>query len=75
MDETVSRRGVDLCCLQETRWKKDGVKQIVRKYSRFKMFWSGNDNGTGGVGILLAEDWWEGGLRWSESLTGLFSFE
>ena len=57
--ETVSRRGLDLCCLQETRWKKDGVKQIVGKDSRFKMFWSGNDNGTGGVGILLAEEWWE----------------
>ena len=51
--ETVSRRGADLCCLQETRWKKDGVKQIVGKDSRFKMFWSGNDNSTGGVGILL----------------------
>ena len=59
--ETVSRRGVDLCCLQETRWKKDGLKQIhvVGKDSRFKMFWSGNDNGTGGVGILLAKVWWE----------------
>ena len=57
--ETVSRRGVHLCCLQETRWKKDGVKQIVGKDSHFKMFWSGNDNGTCGVGILLAEEWWE----------------
>ena len=57
--ETVLGRGVDLCCLQETMWKKDGVKQIVGKDSRFKMFWSGNENGTGGVGILLAEEWWE----------------
>ena len=54
--ETVSRRGVDMCCLRETRWKKDGVKQIVGKDFRFKMFWSGNDNGTGGVGILLAKE-------------------
>ena len=73
--ETVSSRGVDLCCLQETRWKKDGVKQIVGKDSRFKMFWSGNDNGTGGVGILLAEEIGRGCLRWSESQTGLFSFD
>ena len=57
--ETVSRRRVDLCCLQETRWKREGVKQIVGKDSRFKLFWSGNDKGTGGVGILLAEEWWE----------------
>ena len=57
--ETVSRRRVDLCCFQETRWKMEGVKQIVGKDSRFKLFWSGNDKGTGGVGVLLAEEWWE----------------
>ena len=37
----------------------EGVKQIVGKDSRFKLFWSGNDKGTGGVGVLLAEEWWE----------------
>ena len=57
--ETASRRGVDLCCLQETRWKMEGVKQIVGKDSRYKLFWSGNDNATGDVGVLLAEEWWE----------------
>ena len=57
--ETVSRRRVDLCCLQETRWKRAGVKKIVGKDSRFKLCWSGNDMGTGGVEILLAEEWWE----------------
>ena len=57
--ETVSRRRVDLCCLQETRWKMEGVKQIVGKDSRYKLFWSGNDNATGGVVVLLAEEWWE----------------
>ena len=48
-----------LCCLQETRWKIEGVKQIVGKNCRYKLFWSGNDNGTSGVGVLLAEEWWE----------------
>ena len=57
--ETVSHRRVDLCCLQETRWKMEGVKQIVGKDSRYKLFWSGNDNATGGVGVLLAEEWWK----------------
>ena len=41
------------------RWKNKGVKQIVGKDSRYKLFWSGNDNATGGVGVLLAEEWWE----------------
>ena len=36
--ETVSRRRVDLCCLQKTRWKMEGVKQIVGKDSSFKLF-------------------------------------
>ena len=57
--ETVSRRRVDLCCLQETRWKMEGIKQIVGKESHYKLFWSGNEDGTGGVGVLLAEEWWE----------------
>ena len=55
--ETVSRRRVDLCCLQETRRKMEGV--IVGKDYRYKLFWSGNDKATGGVGVLLAEEWWE----------------
>ena len=54
----MSHRRVDLCCLQETRWKKDGVKQIVGKNSRYKMFWYEKDRGTGGA-VLLAEEWWE----------------
>ncbi|XP_048587465.1 uncharacterized protein LOC125570198 [Nematostella vectensis] len=29
------------------------------KDTRYKFFWSGNDKGTGGVGILLAEKWVE----------------
>ena len=37
----------------------EGVKQIVGKDSRFKLFWSGNDKGTGGVGVLLVEEWLE----------------
>ena len=30
---------------------------ITGKDSRYKFFWVGNENGTGGVGILLAEKW------------------
>ena len=73
--ETVSRRRVDLCCLQEIKWKREGVKQIVGNNSRFKLFWSGNDKGTGGVGILLAKEWWENVFWLSRSPTGSFSFE
>ena len=30
---------------------------IVGIDSRYKLFWYGNDKGTGGVGFLLAEEW------------------
>ena len=32
---------------------------ITGKNTRYKFYWSGNDAGTGGVGILLAEKWIE----------------
>ncbi|XP_014679471.1 PREDICTED: uncharacterized protein LOC106819341 [Priapulus caudatus] len=53
--ETMTRRKVDLCCLQETRWKMDGIKIIDGKDSRYKFSWSGNDKGTSGVGLSDAE--------------------
>ena len=56
--ETMSRRRVDLCCLQETHWKTN-LKLIAGRDSRYKYFGCGNDEGTCGVGILLAEKWWK----------------
>ena len=56
--ETMSRRRVDLCCLQETRWKTN-LKLIAGRDSRYKYFGCRNDEGTCGVGILLGEKWWE----------------
>ena len=55
--ETISRRGIDVCCLQETRWRGASARMITGKDSRYKFFWVGNANGTGGVGVLLAEKW------------------
>ena len=57
--ETVSSRGVDLCCLQEERWRGASARMIVGKDSRYKVFWIGNEIVNGGVGILLAEEWVE----------------
>ena len=55
--ETVTRRGIDICCVQETRWRGASARLIEGKNSRCKFFWVGNDKGTGGVGILVAEKW------------------
>ena len=55
--ETITRRNIDLCCVQEVRWRGASARYITGKDSRYKFFWIGNDQGTGGVGVLLAEKW------------------
>ena len=53
--ETMSRRGIALCCIQECRWRGASTRMIEGKDSRYKCFWIGNKLGAGGVGVLLAE--------------------
>ena len=60
--ETLTRRKVDLCCLQEIRMsrsnlERDQAKLIEGKDTSMKLYWCGNDRGHGGVGILLALKW------------------
>ena len=53
--ETMLRRGIDLGCIQECRWRSASARMIDGKESRYKCFWINNKLGTGGVGVLLAE--------------------
>ena len=55
--ETLTRRSIDICCIQESRWRGASARMISGKNSRYKFFWVGNDDGTGGVGFLLSEKW------------------
>ena len=55
--ETIKRRNVDLCCVQEVRWRGASARYITEKDSSYKFFWVGNNQGTSGVGVLLAEKW------------------
>ena len=55
--ETITRRNIDLCCVQEVRWRGASARHITGKYSRYKFFWVGNNQCTSGVGVLLAEKW------------------
>ena len=57
--KVMSRHKVDICGLQEVRWRGASTRLAEGKDSRFKLFWVGNDKGMGGVGILLAEKWVE----------------
>ena len=57
--ETMSWCMVDVCCLQEVRWRGASARLIQGKDSHYRMFWVGSKDGTGGVAILLAEKWTE----------------
>ena len=50
-------RKVDLCCLQETRWRGGSARLIEGNNTIYKFFWCGDQSGFGGVGIMLSEKW------------------
>ena len=52
----ITQRKVDLCCLQETRWRGGPACLIKEDNNTFKFFWCGDQSGLG-VGIILAEKW------------------
>ena len=55
--ETVSKMNIDICCLQEASWRGAGMRTITGKDTQYKLFWIGNQEGNGGVGVMLAEKW------------------
>jgi hypothetical protein len=58
----VGRRRLDFCCLQETRWRGDSascVRVLGVAGARYKFFWVGSKEGVSGVGVLLAEKWFD----------------
>ena len=57
--ETLSRRKMDVCCIQETRYHDGSCRIIKGKDTRYKLYWSGNDKGIASVGVFVAEEWIE----------------
>ena len=43
----------------ETRYRGGNCRIIKGKDTRYKLYWSGNDKGTAGVGVFVAEEWIE----------------
>ena len=50
------KRKVDVCCLQEVKWRGEGACFFGVKGRRYKLWWCGNDDKIGGVGILVKEE-------------------
>ena len=53
--EELWRRRVDVCAVQETRWKGESARLVGARGMRYKLWWKGND-GTGGVGVMVKEE-------------------
>ncbi|XP_029644345.1 uncharacterized protein LOC115218561 [Octopus sinensis] len=53
----LERRCVDVCCVQEVRWRGALARVLTGKAYRYKLIWEGNSDEIGGMGILLAEKW------------------
>ena len=56
MCEELRKRKVDLCCLHEVKRRGKGARFFGVNGRRYKLWWSGNDDKTGGVGILVKEE-------------------
>ena len=57
--ETLYRKKVDICCIQETIYRGDICHTIKGKDTRYKLYWHGNDKDTVGVEVFVAEEWIE----------------
>ena len=53
--ETVSRRGIEPCCMQEVCYRGTSPRFFAGKDNKCEFFWVGNNAGTGGVGIIIAK--------------------
>ena len=54
--QMLKRRKADVCSIQEVRYKGAGSTTLSTGDCKYKLWYSGNEDGTGGVGILLVND-------------------
>ena len=52
--DTMTRRNIDIACIQETRWKGAKAREIGEGY---KMFYPGYNTKKNGVAIVVGEKW------------------
>ena len=54
--EELRKRKVDVCGLQEARWKNKGNRFLEVFGQRYKLWWSANSSGIEEVGVLVKEE-------------------
>ena len=55
--ETLHRRKIDVCCVQETRWTGSGARVMGKGMSKYKFFWQGCKDGNAVVGFHIPDRW------------------
>ena len=53
--DMLARIGADICCLQETRYKNQGCDVFGKNEEKYKFWYTGNQEGTGGAGIMIKQ--------------------
>ena len=48
--EELRKRRVDVCCVQEVRWRGEGARMMGVEGRKYKLWWKGNRDGVGGGG-------------------------
>ena len=56
MYEELRKRRVDMCCIQEVKWKSQVARFVGTSGRRYKLWWPGNDAGFKGVGNLVKKE-------------------
>ena len=52
----LARRPVDICCIQEVRYKNQGTTAFGSNEERYKFWYTGNIVGKNGVGMLEKQE-------------------
>ena len=47
---------IDVCCLQEVRWRGHGSWMLWMEGRRYKLWWPGIGDGVCGVGFMVKEE-------------------
>ena len=54
---------IDICCLQEVRWRGQCARMLGMKGRSCRLWWSGKGDGVGGVGVIVKEKLCENALE------------
>ena len=54
--EELIKRMIDVCCLQEVRWRGQVTIMLGMKGRRYQLWWSGKEDGVSGVGVMVKEE-------------------